>query len=183
MSRRSNLVHVSLIAGLIVAGCSDDTLLEPSANFHVVPQIGLAKRFVAPLSGAAEVPPVDARGRGVGHFLLSRDGTTLHFMLSVFNIENVTQAHIHLGARDENGPVVAFLFGFVEGGVTLNGLLSMGTITDDDIFAREGFDGTLASLVQRMRRGETYINTHTVAIPAGEIRGQIRPVRKHDRRR
>ena len=29
MSRRSNLVHVSLIAGLIVAGCSDDTLLEP----------------------------------------------------------------------------------------------------------------------------------------------------------
>lgn len=92
-----------------------------------------AKNFVAHLSGDEENPPVDTTATGQTTFHLRNNGDELKCMLIVANIEDVTQAHIHLGPIGENGPVVAFLFGFVEGGVTTNGVLAQGTITADDL--------------------------------------------------
>ena len=52
-------------------------------------------------------------------------------------------------------------------------LIASGTIDDADVIERPGFNGTVATLVERMRQGRAYANLHTTANPAGEVRGQI----------
>jgi hypothetical protein len=137
------------------------------------------ENFRAHLTGAEEVPQVDTRARGQSIFQLSKDGSELHFRLIVANIEDVTQAHIHCGARGVNGPVVAFLFGLVEEGVTHNGVLATGTLINADVIARpdsEVCPGGVANfdeMLDKMRTGEAYVNVHTIDNPAGEVRGQI----------
>jgi hypothetical protein len=113
------------------------------------------------------------------------DESELHYVLLVARLEDVTQAHIHLGSSEENGPVVAFLFGrededgtpveALEQGVTENGVLAEGTVTDENLVGPlEG--ATVADLAAAMDDGNTYVNVHTEAVPSGEIRGQLRPV-------
>lgn len=137
------------------------------------------RNFTASLKGRNEVPAVETRGQGEAIFHLSKDETELEFKLIVANIQDVTQAHIHCGAEDVNGPVVAFLFGFDPGGRTINGILSTGTLDSGDIIPRpdsEVCPGGVADfddLVEKIRSGEAYVNVHTIANPAGEIRGQI----------
>jgi hypothetical protein len=131
------------------------------------------RNFRAHLSGDEEVPPVDTQGQGQVIFQLNRDGTELSYKLIVANIEDVTQAHIHLAPAGQNGPVVAFLFGFVFGGVTTNGILAEGTLIADDLIGPLS-GGGLADLINAMRAGNTYVNVHTIAHPPGESRGQIR---------
>ncbi|GAB7387332.1 hypothetical protein BSNK01_11680 [Bacillaceae bacterium] len=97
----------------------------------------------------------------------------LRFRLVVENIRNVVVAHIHLGPRNVNGPIVAFLFGPLREGVTVRRRTVTGTIT------RRNLVGPLAGrplsvLLREMRRGNAYVNVHTVQNPNGEIRGQIR---------
>lgn len=137
------------------------------------------------LSGENQVSEaVDSTGVGAASFQLGTDGSELRYGLVVSAIEDVTQAHIHVGGADENGPVVAFLYGAEDDegnftgprqtGVTESGLLAEGTITDDDLVGPlEG--ASLDELVARLREGDAYVNVHTVQNPAGEIRAQIEP--------
>jgi hypothetical protein len=129
-----------------------------------------SNQFTAELSGANEVPSVESEGEGVAIVNLSRDG--IRFKLAAGNIDEVTQAHIHLGAPGENGPVVAFLFGFVEGGVTADGVLARGTITEADLVGPLAGQ-PLSALAEAIRSGNAYVNIHTVDHPGGEIRGQL----------
>lgn len=132
-----------------------------------------AKNFNAPsLHGSNEVPPNDSKGAGTAWFKLSEDGLSLDYKLIVANIDNVTQSHIHLGQPGANGGVVVFLFGFVAGGVTQNGVLAEGTITAADLINALAGE-PLSTLIEHMRSGNAYVNVHTVAIPGGEIRDQI----------
>ena len=131
------------------------------------------RNFAAPLSGRQEVPSVDSKGTGVATFKLSKDGSEMRYKLNVANIENVTQAHIHLAPAGQNGSVVAFLFGFVAGGVTVNGTLAEGTLTAGNLIGPlAGL--SLDDLVKEMASGDAYVNVHTVAHPPGEIRGQVK---------
>lgn len=129
--------------------------------------------YTAHLTGAEEVPPVDTHAVGQTVLRLNSDGTALQFRLIVANIDDVTQAHIHVGAEGVNGPVVAFLFGFVDEGVTTNGVLATGTITSDDLVGPLA-GMSLADLVAELDSGGAYVNVHTLEHPGGEIRGQIR---------
>jgi hypothetical protein len=138
------------------------------------------RTFSAHLTGSQERPtPVVTDGSGEAIFMLSKDGLSLSYKVIINNLENVTQSHIHCGGQEAAGPVVTFLFDFVAEGVTVNGILAEGTITNADIIARPdteicmGGVANFAQLVEKMRAGEAYINVHTVAYPAGEIRGQI----------
>lgn len=174
---KKRLVIPLMLGGLLTfAACGDEPVAPPTADdqlsLHQVGDRHLAGQFVARSDGSQEVPPEEVIGTGLARFQLLGH-SKLRFALFVADVANVTQAHIHLGNRGENGPVVAFLFGFVAGGVTVDGLLSEGTLTDDDVFERDGFNGTVAELVKRIRQGGAYVNTHSVAIPAGEVRGQI----------
>ncbi len=130
-----------------------------------------ARIFLARASGFGEVPPVDTDATGRAKFILNRDETKLHFRLNVHDIEGVTQAHIHYGLPNENGPVVAFLFGFADPPLgEVDGRLAKGILTADDII---GVFGDFTAFVEALRNGDLYLNVHTAANPAGEIRGQI----------
>jgi hypothetical protein len=154
-------------------------LVQPSSHAGPIAFLPTA------LSGAEEVPPRATPASGLASFVLSSDHSTLSYDLSVFGIQNVIAAHIHVGLVGENGAVVAFLFGpQAPGGGLFNGLLATGTITEADLvgpLATASFGDFLSELVA----GNTYVNVHTNDgvdppntgpgdFPGGEIRGQIR---------
>jgi hypothetical protein len=126
---------------------------------------------------------VETDAEGEVEFDFDREDDELAYEIDLEDIEAITQAHIHLGGSDENGPVVATLLRFTEN-VDGSGegapftpedddYEAEGTLTADDVIARDGFDGSLDALIQAMRAGNAYVNVHTVANPSGEIRGQI----------
>jgi hypothetical protein len=141
---------------------------------------GENRNFTASLKGRNEVPSVASNGQGQAILHLSKDGTELAYKLIVANIDGVTQAHIHCGPSDANGPVVAFLFGFDAEGVAVNGILAQDTIVAGDIIPRPdspvcpGGVADFDDLMVQIRSGNTYVNVHTLANPGGEIRGQVR---------
>lgn len=138
------------------------------------------KTFVAHLRGSNEVPPVVTDATGSAHFRLSKDGTTLNYTLVVENIRRATEAHIHLGRKGQNGPIVAFLYGLNKRGVSARRGVVRGTISAKDLVGPLA-GHPLHALLHAMIFGNTYVNVHTVQNPEGEIRGQIR--REHRRRK
>jgi hypothetical protein len=187
-----------MAAALLVTGCGE---LPTPPETYDLPMFshgagaGRVQNFGAPLNAAEEVMPPgvvnDSRARGNAVFKLSRDGTSMSFQLIVANIENVTMAHIHLGAFGTNGPPIVWLYPSVEaraplpgGGGRIQGVISRGTFTAADLVGPlEGF--SMAALVDVLRAGNGYVNVHTSDgvgdpntgpgdFPAGEIRGQIR---------
>lgn len=135
-----------------------------------------ARNFTTHLSGDQEVPPRDTRAQGQAIFKLSPDGTQLHYKLIVANIENITQAHIHLAPAGANGGVVAWLYPGQPPAQLLpgrfSGVLAEGVITGDDLVGTLAGAG-LPALVDAMRAGGAYVNVHTLQFPGGEVRGQI----------
>lgn len=102
--------------GLVLTAC-DSGLISPEATSTSndpaavqkgppasTPQKG-PQNFVAPLSGDQEVPPVETNATGLAKFKLNKAGDALSYKLNVANIEDVTQAHIHCGTADVNGPI------------------------------------------------------------------------------
>ncbi|MDJ0923897.1 MAG: 5'-nucleotidase C-terminal domain-containing protein [Acidimicrobiia bacterium] len=141
---------VPLLALGPAAGAADD-----SAQFH------------ATLSGANQTTPVTTDAFGSAGFSWSADGTSMDYVVIAGDLVDATAAHIHSGAAGANGPVLVSLFG-PHTGLDVDGVLRRGTITAADLAS-----GTMADLATAMRAGTTYVNVHTVANPAGEIRGQI----------
>jgi hypothetical protein len=107
------------------------------------------------LSGAEEVPPVKTEGSGSGSFRLTEDGTVTGGVTT----KNVpgTAAHIHLGAKGRNGPVIVPL-----------------DKKGDTYSVPEGRKLTAAQ-VKAWKAGELYVNVHTARHKGGEVRGQIEP--------
>lgn len=108
--------------------------------------------------------------------------TYMFFKLNVFHGVKVTQAHFHCAAAGEDGPVVAFLYGPMNNGVNVNGQLSSKFLKNSDIINTTDFKttpgcgvtiNTIASLYAAMKQDLIYLNVHTIANPAGEIRGQV----------
>ncbi|HZG55269.1 CHRD domain-containing protein [Paenibacillus sp.] len=129
--------------------------------------------FKAFLRGHKEVPPVRTIALGRAAFRWNEAGSRLSFLLVVRNISRMTQAHIHLGRRGENGPVVAFLFGRSKFGISVRRGVVRGVLTNSDLTGPlEG--RTLRDLVREIENGNAYVNVHTIQHPNGEIRGQIR---------
>ena len=86
-------------------------------------------------------------------------------------------AHVHNAPAGQNGGVVTWLYPsdgpppeLLPG--RFDGVLAESTITDDDLVGPlDG--GSMDDLVGLLRAGEAYVNVHTTAHPAGEVRGQI----------
>ena len=146
-----------------------------AAGSPIAEAVGNGTRFVAHLDATDAGTDSPAQGQVI--FRLSKDGSRLHFEMMVASLEDVTMAHIHLAPAGENGPPVVWLYPsrppmLMIGGET-NGLLSQGTITENDLVGPLT-GGTLEDLLAEMLMGRTYVNVHTIEHPAGEIRGQIR---------
>ena len=136
--------------------------------------------FRARLLSYEEVPSVSSTARGAFRARVSADEDTIEFDLRYDDLEGttVTAAHIHLGQRDANGGVSAFLCGGggkdpcppspgrVHGFITAADVIGPG--------AQGLAAGELDELLRAMRARVTYANVHTDKHPSGELRGQIR---------
>jgi hypothetical protein len=136
-----------------------------------------ASVFVARLNAAQEVqtPPVVSQATGRGVFVISERDTKIRFELSSRGLGRITQAHIHLAPRGQNGAVVLFLFPLSAKGVNGENWSVSGTLTADDIVQPPAPAPplTFAQIVAAIKAGNAYANIHTVIHPAGEIRGQL----------
>jgi hypothetical protein len=184
-------VALPLAAALWSTACvnGEEGRMSQSALTPSTLEIKTDLHFNTHLDGDAEVPVRETHAQGQAIFTLNRDGTELEYRLIASNIDNVFQAHIHLGAATGTGPVVVWLFPSTTPGAgptnsgPQNGVLATGTIT------AANFVGTLAgasmsTLVNHITSGNAYVNVHTsdgVApadtgpgdFPGGEIRGQL----------
>ncbi len=78
------------------------------------PQIALEGQLysTSTLSGRKEVPQKKSPGEGVAAFRSTTDKKRLDFALLAINATSqIMAAHLHLGEKGENGPVVASLIG------------------------------------------------------------------------
>ena len=140
------------------------------------------RQLQAELRGDNEVPPVETETRGRFHIHEREDGASAEYTLRVSDGERVTQAHFHCAPAGANGPIVVFLAGFHEPGWDVDGRwISNATLTDANVIdPRCG--ATLAEVLEQARIGNVYVNVHSVAHPAGVIRGQLLPERRRSRR-
>ena len=126
------------------------------------------------LSGDQSVPPLQSPATGKFTLFIEAgpNGVNISYELDVTNITDVSGAHIHLGAAGTNGPVIVPLFAGPQKSGSFTGVLAKGTITEADL-AGPMKGKTFADLTGAVLGGQTYVNVHTAANPAGEIRGQI----------
>jgi hypothetical protein len=117
----------------------------------------LNDRFSASLNRGQEVPkPTGVSLLASGRFTATLSGSKLTWKLTFKHLTGTaTAAHIHLGKRGSPGPVSVPLCGPCKSGAS-------------------GIAVVKSSLVSAMKKGDTYVNVHTVKNPAGEIRGQVR---------
>ncbi len=135
-------------AALVLAGCAQVQGTLP----HWMPG---SNAVGVKLSGAEEVPPVKTAGSGSGSFRLAEDGT-VSGSVTTKDVPG-TAAHIHLGAKGKNGPVIVPL-----------------DKKGDTYSVPEGRKLTAAQ-VKAWKDGELYVNVHSAAHKGGEVRGQIQP--------
>jgi subtilisin family serine protease len=110
--------------------------------------------FHAELDGDQEVPPVPTSHTGEGTFTYDPSTMELTWEIShTIPLTDVTAAHIHVGAFGENGPPVITL------DHTQNPMVGSETLAEAQV----------ADLMNHLY----YVNVHTSAYPAGEIRGQM----------
>ena len=184
------LLVAFVIFGLfLITGCSqtEGTILQANLDKQSVQRSGNdddnddGLEFKADLTGDQEVPPVVTNTTGEIEVEFNDDLTEAEFELEVRDGVAVTQAHLHCAPAGVNGPVMAFLFGFVPGGFDVDGDLAEFTLTDANI-AAVGADcvptigmviNNIADLAQAMQDGNIYANVHSVANPPGEVRGQL----------
>ncbi len=120
--------------------------------------------FTAQLSGNKEVPPSISVARGWAWF--NQTGNTIWYKLNVSGLDKIMGAHIHNGKIGQIGDPIVTLFHSETPTGLVNGTLIEGNLTSSDLPPVVGF-------VNKMERGETYVNVHTSTFPTGEIRGQI----------
>lgn len=107
------------------------------------------------LSGEQEVPPVQTTASGQGEFTLGKD-MSLSGSITIKNLE-ATAAHIHAGAAGENGPVAVPL--------TKKGETEWTVPADTQLTEAQA---------KQLRAGGMYVNVHSSAHKAGEIRAQLK---------
>jgi hypothetical protein len=157
------LIAVTLFAAgsLLLASC--DPAFSPST----------AKSFTVVLGGENVRPTaIVSTGSGLATFTLL--DTTITYELKVTNLTGITTAHLHVGSVTGTGPILVTLVanGTAPAG-TFSGTLSTGTLSAASVGA--AVPVSFASLVSLMRNGDAYVDVHTSANAAGEIRGQLVP--------
>jgi hypothetical protein len=138
-------------AGLIAAVASVMLAAAPAAWAETL-------RFVAHLDGAQETPPNTSAGTGDAQVTLNTDTKALTWTITYSGLSGpATMAHFH-------GPAPK--------GVAAGVVIKLGPPVDSPI---QGGSVLNSEQVQELMTGQLYVNVHTAAHPAGEIRGQVVP--------
>ena len=139
---------VAIVAVVALAGCAQMREKMPAW----MPGSGAMK---VSLTGAEEVPPANTEGKGSGSFRVAEDGT-ISGSVTTEGVKG-TMAHIHQGAKGQNGPVIVPL--------TQNG---------DTYTVPDGRKLTPAQL-EALKQGNLYVNVHSDRYKGGEVRAQLKP--------
>lgn len=138
--------------------------------------------FQAVLSTVGEVPPVAAgtphTALGLAIFRLSADGTRLDFSIMYKGLSGpATLAHIHRGGIGESGGVVRTLCGRPPAPEAPAQCPESTSATLSGTWTSMDSQQLTAELVEALKKSELYVNIHTELNGAGELRGQVVPVR------
>ena len=159
------MMALALVAGAAACGKGDNNTGPTSQT------------FVANLSPTSELSlktPSQASGKAT--FTVTGNQIVLT-SLTVQNIDSVTASHIHLAAAGVNGAIAVPLLALnpASGHIASQALLSNVPIDQTTIISTGGGAPaiTVDSLLVLFRNGGAYVNVHTKANPAGEMRGQI----------
>ncbi|HVA85283.1 MAG TPA: CHRD domain-containing protein [Candidatus Saccharimonadales bacterium] len=121
--------------------------------------------FTGTLSGAAQVPPVVTAATGPVYAVINGTADQIRWGVQYSGLSGpLTEAHIHFGAAGVNGQVMFPL--------TIGPSPMLGVLTAADFQAGASVT-TWAAALDAIRAGTAYINLHTAAHPAGEIRAQL----------
>lgn len=133
-----------------------------------LPAVSAVVNLASELDPSSEVPPVVAPGAaGSAAMVLDTDTGEFGWVISFEGLTGpATAAHFHNAPVDGTGPVVLDLE--TDPGVVLESIGS-----SSGVFA--GGKTLDAASVNDILAGLWYINIHTDANPAGEIRGQVLP--------
>jgi hypothetical protein len=157
-----------------------------------------AEEFSAKLSGFQEIGPLGANetgailspAKGTLEVKLNKDAHSAAYTLTYSGfINTVTQAHIHFGKNHVAGGIMVFLCSNLGSGPAgtpacpATGGTVTGTLTPASVVGPAGQGvsvGNFDALVAALESDTAYGNVHTVAFPAGEIRGQVRREERDD---
>lgn len=110
--------------------------------------------------GGGGSPP----GTGTGSFVLNAARTELTFDITVTGLSGaITAAHFHNAAAGLDGPIVRTI-------------TSSFSNTASGVWKLTDSEPLTPALVAEIEAGRIYVNIHTAANPAGEIRGHLAPV-------
>lgn len=178
MTRHRSLLVVAVTVGITVATvatASSATTGGGNSGQGTVREV---------LSGYAETP-LALSSPAAGQFRMQINERTqeITWRLSYSDFATtVQQAHVHFGSPAQTGGISFFLCTNLGNGpagtqtcppapATITGTITAADITGP---AAQGIGaGEFGEVVQAFRAGFTYVNVHSVAFPAGEIRAQL----------
>ncbi len=133
--------------------------------------VGQSKTFAVTLSPANETPPCASAGAGAtgaAMITISSDDSSVSVSLTYSGLSGAaTAAHIHSGTAAAAGPVVLPFSGSLASPIST-------TLTAANYVAASGAPADFPTFVTALKAGGAgYVNVHTAACPAGEIRAEI----------
>jgi hypothetical protein len=149
-------MNMSIIRkGMILAACL------AAIGAWMVPSKAASESFKVRLAGAQQVPPVDTADTGTAELTYDPATRVLTWNVSYSGLSGpATMAHFHgPAAAGKNGPPVIWLS--PKGSPVEVPIKGEATLTPEQ--------------AQQFTAGAWYINVHTQAHQAGEIRGQVMP--------
>jgi hypothetical protein len=130
------------VAALMLAGCAGT--------------MGGPQPMQVRLTGAEEVPPVNAAGTGTATITVGED-KSVSAKITTQGVAGVA-AHIHEAASGSNGPVIVPM-----------------EKTGENEWSTKGGAKLTDAQYESFKAGRLYFNVHTPQNKGGEVRGQIRP--------
>jgi hypothetical protein len=120
-----------------------------------------SRSFKVSLSGAQEAPPVETAGSGTADLTYDPATRVVTWTISYGGLSGpATMAHFH-GPGAVPGKAVVMVWLSKQGSAAESPIKGEATLTPEQ--------------AQQFTAGEWYINVHTQAHPAGEIRGRVPP--------
>jgi hypothetical protein len=163
---------ITAVVALLVLAAGAFALFGPSVSAQSGGSV-----FTARLQGFNEVPAISTTGEGNFRARILGDRQAIRYVLSYSDLDSTAfAAHIHIGQRDVNGGVIAFLCGGGDKPPCPPSGTVRGTIDAADVVGpdSQGIEpGSFGEVVRAIRAGVVYANVHSDRFPGGEIRGQL----------
>jgi len=178
-------IFICIVMMMSVALASMTTHADSPTKFNAA--LGGAQQVVNVDVGTGTIPVegVVTGAYGKVKFHLANDRSEIHYIFKAANTATpIFMAHIHLGPKGQNGPVVFWLYAdasvnpnFPRSDGPFSGEMN-GVLTVADLVMPTDSEGrvllsTFEDAIANIMNGNTYVNVHTLARPGGEIRGQL----------